>query len=184
MSWVPNKRKKEAIVALRAKLCRAKVVQIRPNRRSIVLVTSSFWLFMTSQPCLYCKGMFPASTVPRASQPRCSTQDLGAEKAEMQNVSCISAYIWASPVPCVALLCFYLCIRAHIQVVVKWAVLHWHRSWVSASDPGAGVWFGNFFRDTINHLESDTGVRIRHSCPGSTACRICDLQKVHIASYV
>jgi len=113
--WVEYQiREKEAIVALRAKLCRAKVVQIRPNRRSIVLVTSSFWLFMTSQPCLYCKGMFPASTVPRASQPRCSTQDLGAEKAEMQNVSCISAYIWASPVPCVAL-CFYLCIRTHIQ---------------------------------------------------------------------
>ena len=83
MSWVPNKRKKEAIVALRAKLCRAKVVQIRPNRRSIVLVTSSFWLFMTSQPCLYCKGMFPASTVPRASQPRCSTQHLGAQKSRM-----------------------------------------------------------------------------------------------------
>jgi hypothetical protein len=36
----------------------------------------------------------------------------------------------------------------------------------------------------INHLESDTGVRIQHSCSGSAACRICDFQKVHIASYV
>lgn len=185
MSWVPNKGQKEAIVALRVKLCRAKVVQIRPNHRWIVLVTSSFWLFITSQPLLYCKGMFPASAVPRPSQPRCSTQHLGAQKSRMCHAFPLTSELAPSAMCRLMFLFMYKstytssCQMGSVTLAQELGV---------GFRPGCRCLIRQLFQ---GHTTNPFGIRhgcrnptYWHSCPGSNACRISDFQKVHIAGYV